>query len=253
MRNPILDEIDALSAYGLSNMADCGALDALDSVGASMLARVRDEVTSKIEDGVFTFAEGHGDDYEVIHEIADNAPAVYTHARWQEFVDLCAYDQECDTGEWPADLFQLAGVALYQIAERLCVALVDRWRQGWQCPVCGEVNAEYGCDPDDCANPAGPLVSLVAERLADQAAQAARDAQALADAQADPLYALVVNASDDSGETPTQAFMRRMREANEAEAAERKTRRSWLASVGTVALVLGSVGLVVWGIWSVLS
>ena len=60
------------------------------------------------------------------HGVADDAPSIYTHQRWQEFVDLAAYLE--DPSEYGIDLTdseRYAGVCLYMIAERLVRALVD--------------------------------------------------------------------------------------------------------------------------------
>lgn len=110
--------IKGLSAYELASMAGAGTPDSAESAGALFLTGVRDAVVEAAEYGRFG-----GDVGDVAHEIADGAPDVYTHARWRQFVDLAAYQEECETGEWPAFLTDAAGVALYQVAYRLVVAL----------------------------------------------------------------------------------------------------------------------------------
>ncbi len=60
--------------------------------------------------------------------MADGAVPVYTGERWAVFADLAAYNEDPgDIGGWPADLTDAAGVALYVIAERLALALVESW------------------------------------------------------------------------------------------------------------------------------
>ena len=62
-----------------------------------------------------------------IAEVADSAPSVYTAARWAQFADLAAWNEDiADYGPLD-DLTASAGVALYMIAERLAAALVERW------------------------------------------------------------------------------------------------------------------------------
>lgn len=128
-----LDEIKEWT-YALSgkDLADCGDPDSLESAGMAFLTSVRDAVVEGIEDGTFDPDSDERDDYSgEIHTIADNAPDIYTHRRWQEFVDLAAYQEEPEIdGTWPEDLTQAAGVALFQIAERLAYAILREWREG---------------------------------------------------------------------------------------------------------------------------
>jgi hypothetical protein len=98
----------------------------------AFLTSVRDSTVEAIEDGTFVpEGEGSDDDNGAVHQIADNAPDVYTHTRWKEFVDLAAYLEEPEISDaWPEDLTEAAGVALFQIAERLVYALLREWRDG---------------------------------------------------------------------------------------------------------------------------
>jgi hypothetical protein len=48
---------------------------------------------------------------------------IYTHERWQVFVDLQAYQEDVSEYGDADDLTNAAGVALYMIAERLVHAL----------------------------------------------------------------------------------------------------------------------------------
>jgi hypothetical protein len=106
--------------WTLADMADCASPDTLESPGAKFLERVQDDVNERD-------ADSFSGDYlhDAAHEIADNAPDVYTHARWLQFADLCAYNEEPEQGEWPSDLTNAAGIALYQIAYRLAVKLLE--------------------------------------------------------------------------------------------------------------------------------
>jgi hypothetical protein len=115
------------TAYQLATMADCFTPDSLESAGAVFLTGVRDaavEAWPRVRE-----AGGTEDRGDVLSEIADDAPDVYDHTRWQEFVDLGAYHEEPEEGEWPKDLTKAAGVALYQIAYRLADAIFTAMQQ----------------------------------------------------------------------------------------------------------------------------
>jgi hypothetical protein len=115
------------TAYALADVADCVAPDTLESAGAEFLVSVRDaavEAWERVREAGGT--EHRGD---VLHEIADAAPDTYTRQRWLEFVDLGAYIEEPELGEWPKDLTDAAGVALYQIAYRLADAVFTELEQ----------------------------------------------------------------------------------------------------------------------------
>ena len=122
-------EIKTLSAYSLAGMADCGAPDNSTSVGAAFLTSVRDEVIEAVQfanedDTLENAIETVRDDR--VHEIADGSPSVYTSTRWAQFVDLAAYQE--DISELTSDetsLTDAAGVALYVIAERLALAILE--------------------------------------------------------------------------------------------------------------------------------
>lgn len=133
-RKPVrgIRALTSLNPFELASMANCGNPDEGRtrhrkrwSAGAAFLADVRDAVVEAIRDGSIT--PDDRDDRGQILEIADGAPSVYTHARWQQFVDLAAYQEDPEHSDWPDSLTDAAGIALYQVAERLCNALVDAW------------------------------------------------------------------------------------------------------------------------------
>jgi hypothetical protein len=63
-------------------------------------------------------------------EIANNAPDVYTHTLWLEFIDLCAYREDpSDLGVDASDMEKAARVCLYLIAERLANVLFDEYNE----------------------------------------------------------------------------------------------------------------------------
>lgn len=174
-----LDDMRALTAYVLADMAQCESPDSHSSPGAKFLDSVRDEVVRAIEDGRITIDDF--DDNGQSHSIADDAPSIWTHERWRQFVDLGAYHEEPELDDaWPKDLNKTAAIALYQIADRLTRALCEAWREGWTCPVC-KAGVDEGCDMDGCGNPAGALVGLAKERTATLAAEGEPDDSADAD------------------------------------------------------------------------
>lgn len=115
-----LAEIQELSAFALARLVECGTPDTLESPGAAFLVGVRDDVAERItrlgEGEKFSDADMH----DIATEVADSAPYTYTHRMWLEFVDVCAYCEENETGEpWPSEPEDMARAALGQIAARL--------------------------------------------------------------------------------------------------------------------------------------
>ncbi len=123
-RNETLAEIRNYSARDLSNsdLADCGRPDAPDSAGALLLAETRKSFLTFIDDS----SQAMPDDIrENAGEIVDGDVSIYTHQKWMEFVDLAAYAEEPEDGEWPSDLDERADAALYQILERMVYRFAD--------------------------------------------------------------------------------------------------------------------------------
>ena len=144
----ILDDIDGYSAYVLAGMANCLSPDTLTSPGALLLEEVRDGVTNAIREGRITLDDFN--DSGQLHEICDDAPSIYTGVLWEQFADLGAYLEEPESGEWPQDLTEVAGIALYQICDRLAWAVCQEWRDGWQCPICGDTGEPLLCSQEEC-------------------------------------------------------------------------------------------------------
>lgn len=125
--------------YYLATRADCGSPDAVDSPGMLMLIEVRDAIIDAVRDGRIVpdvDQVGDADRHDVIHSIADGAVSIYTHAKWKQFVDLCAYQEDLDElGGSTGNLDKDADCALFLIAERLGAALcedLDEWAQDQQ-------------------------------------------------------------------------------------------------------------------------
>jgi hypothetical protein len=118
-----LAEIREYNAFHLaaSDRADCMSPDSSDSPGAVLLLRVRDAFVEAYEAGRFDTEDTN----DVATEIANDLPSVYTYEKWKQFVDLGAWQEEAESGEWPTVLDDAASVALYQICERLFLALFN--------------------------------------------------------------------------------------------------------------------------------
>lgn len=120
-----LTAIKSRTVFGLANNAECGDPNHEGTAGASFLRSVRDSFVEAVEYG--RLVSGQEDDTDVIHEIANDAPDVYTSVKWAEFVDLDAYREDpsdyFDNGQI-TDMDTAAGNCLFIIAERLCWALL---------------------------------------------------------------------------------------------------------------------------------
>ena len=148
---PVLPTFRHLTTWHLANLAGCGSPDRPDGIGVSppadlstvapspgakFLRSVADDLAERI---AYHFADLDLDPAgcdlareldEGLHEVADAAPSVYTGARWAEFADLAAWDEDAaELGASADDLTGAAGVALYMIAERLARALVEAWAE----------------------------------------------------------------------------------------------------------------------------
>lgn len=125
------DKIEELGVWSLAELADVASPDNTESPGGKWLSSIR-HAAIEGHDRIGTGEEP----YDIAHELADDGVPIYTHKKWSVFLDVCAYQEEPEQGEWPSDLDKVASVALYQIAERLILAIWD-----------GISNGDY--DPDD--------------------------------------------------------------------------------------------------------
>jgi len=146
---PVLPTFRHLTTWHLANLAGCGSPDRPDGIGVSppadlstvdpspgalFLRSVADDTAERI---AYHFADLDPAGCDLarelegeVQEVADAAPSVYTFTRWQEFTDLAAWQEDAtELGASADDLTGAAGVALYVIAERLALALVDAWAE----------------------------------------------------------------------------------------------------------------------------
>jgi hypothetical protein len=150
-RDEIRARLDEVTTWQLAKMAECADPDRADgygfdsmtdeeraernktaSAGAKFLRYcawsaldVLDDADSYAGNPGDTLAERAEHDGRLTEE-ADGCVPVYTHQRWQTFVDLCAYQEDTDElAGADSDMSDRAGIALYMIAERLIRALVE--------------------------------------------------------------------------------------------------------------------------------
>jgi hypothetical protein len=148
-RDSAVQSLSHLTVFRLSKMADCGEPDSATSEGAALLKHVRDGVVEFVDSldvvAIERLASDPNDvgwlDYSgELHQIAADAPDVYTHTFWKEFVDLAAFNEEPEITDGTVE--DIARNAVYHIADRLVWAL---------CTEAGETIAELADDEDDDA------------------------------------------------------------------------------------------------------
>lgn len=106
------------NVWQLANLAGCAEPEGATSPGARFLKLVEASTVEAVE------YNGGAWDSEMAHEIADGCVPVYTHQRFQIFVDLAAYREDpTELGADGSDMTEAAGVCLYLIAERLVHAI----------------------------------------------------------------------------------------------------------------------------------
>lgn len=111
--------------FRLARMADCLDPDGRATPGAEFLYSVAHATAEAIEYKGEDFDPDTFNDDGMIDQIADGAPSVYTHERWQQFVDLGAYREDAE--DFGGDLTCMAGMALCLIAQRLAEAIVTEY------------------------------------------------------------------------------------------------------------------------------
>lgn len=116
------ERLRALNAYQLARIADCGDPDTTESMGAEFLLRIADSLAEAIEDKEL--------DEDRISDIVSNSPNTYTHQMWQEFVDLCAYQQDTSDYGKPESINDQAAYALIDIAQSLVDGLHTDYLEG---------------------------------------------------------------------------------------------------------------------------
>ena len=142
---------DTVATHRLARTADCSCPEGAERAGAAFLDSVFSDFLCTAQNDLDVSG---GDDATDIrrtlerfewHEAADGAVPIYTHRKWQTFVELGAYDEDVSdlidsrkvTGE------DVANAALYIIADRLLRSLSEELADK-----CDEVEAEMPDDDD---------------------------------------------------------------------------------------------------------
>ena len=108
-----LKAVSDMPVYYLAHLAECAEPSTSD--GISFLKSIA-------TDFVYSMESEYGYDEDTHSQIVNDAPDIYTHRMWVEFVDLCAYRE--DVSEYGVtDSDAMARLSLCAIAERLVTAL----------------------------------------------------------------------------------------------------------------------------------
>ena len=118
-----LQELSNKHAYALADMAGCSCDN---DAAAEFLISIADTVIEQTDDIDAEDWQRVGvNGFDLLHEIADNSPSDYTHARWEQFIGTAAWREDLSEYGAPSDMTEAAAVALTQIAHRLAVALAE--------------------------------------------------------------------------------------------------------------------------------
>lgn len=152
--------LENMSAYQLANAIGVDIPDSLDSAGATFLGAVRDAFVDAFGDVDADDMSSLGDTMErAASDIADDAPDAYDHARWAQYVDLCAWKVDLsDVGITSVRVDNLtrdlAGPALSFLAEQLLAWLINYTSTEYQTAVDGVIAHAEGRGAADGRNAA---------------------------------------------------------------------------------------------------
>jgi hypothetical protein len=124
--------MEQFTAFRLANEAGVSCPDNENSPGADFLLNVQEALIEALDNGVgvdLTDESGKLDD--IIINVADEAPSIYTHQRFRELIDLAAYGEDLEELGTPErfDLHDTTGACLFIVARRLCYRLVELWAE----------------------------------------------------------------------------------------------------------------------------
>lgn len=123
-----LDDIRDMSAFRIAeDYANCAVPDSSTSAGAVMLIEIRDNLLTAINETPGITADDLRDQ---VGEILDGVVDYRTWQKWQQFVDLAAWQEEpedTEAGWGTSEMDKIADAALYQIADRAVYALIGAW------------------------------------------------------------------------------------------------------------------------------
>jgi hypothetical protein len=123
MHTQRLAELMQATAYELADMADVTRTGG--GAGDRFLLDVRNAWADElVDERGFPMAPDEADD--IWHQIADEAPSIYTGRKWEQFTDLNAWSEDIDDYVIEStDMDKRASIALYMIADRLLHALYN--------------------------------------------------------------------------------------------------------------------------------
>ena len=117
---------DTRNQNQLADLADCACPDNDGSPGARFLALVADSAAEAMEYDT----DNDNDATDMANEAADGCVPTYTYDLWTTFVDLAAWQEDVtEFAQSDTDMESMARIALYQIGERLALALIEESRE----------------------------------------------------------------------------------------------------------------------------
>jgi hypothetical protein len=154
--NPLKDDgtpgPDTVASWRLARTADCSCPEGQERAGAAFLDSLFSDFVCAAQNDLDVSG---GDDARDIrkalqdfewHETADGAIPIYTHRKWQAFVEIGAYDEDVsdlvDSRKVTGD--DCANAALYIVADRLLRALSEELADK-----CDEVEAAMPDEDED--------------------------------------------------------------------------------------------------------
>lgn len=150
-----LDDVTAMSAYRIAELAECSSPDHRESPGAVVLADLRDELVQAWREGRYEWDRDRNDN-DVTFEIADTHVPDHNDM-WDVFTDLGIWQESNEhthDGTWSGTWSHMCMEATGQVLERAALAIVREIRacqaNKWECALCGDSGMPLICSPDEC-------------------------------------------------------------------------------------------------------
>lgn len=125
-KEKVVEYLTSLTVWHLADLAGCVAPDSQTSSGALFLTDIRDAVVqdwNRLTENKDPNSDG------AVYEIANGNVPTAIHDLWLTFTDLAAYREDIPKSETRESLSEAAMTALYQIGERLVLALVKEGKE----------------------------------------------------------------------------------------------------------------------------
>lgn len=253
-----LDDVTAMSAYRVAELAGCAIPDHRESPGAVILADLRDALVEAWREGRYEWDRDRNDNDTTFEIAGEHVPDHYNDM-WAVFVDLGVWgesNEHTGDGTWSGTWTDMCMEATRQVLDRAALAIVREIRgcqqDKWECALCGDSGAPLICSPDECNG--SDSDRMLWQALTEPGAEAVMTGPVeLPVTVSDPILDLLRDAEAAQvrpampGED-TGRFLSRMAQVNEEEfAARRKYRRGWLITAGVVVVyVLAAVAFALW-------